>query len=74
MWQRFEKESPKIRDRLETEFRAALGERRAKLCRSRYAIQDVLASLTSTGTKKETGKSDDTKSDDTKSDDNTAHP
>ncbi len=31
IWQRFQKESPEIRDTLETEFRAALGDRRAKM-------------------------------------------
>jgi len=33
VWTRFEKESPEIRDRLETEFRAALGYRTARLRR-----------------------------------------
>ena len=33
VWQRFEKESPEIRERLETEFRAALGYRGARLRR-----------------------------------------
>jgi len=43
VWTRFEKESPEIRERLEIEFRAALGYRGAKIHRFRLDIRTRLS-------------------------------
>jgi hypothetical protein len=39
VWKRFERESPEIREVLEEEFRAALGERRARISRSWRSVK-----------------------------------
>ncbi len=45
VWRQFEKESPKIREELEEEFRAAIGERRAQIAHSWKVVQEFADKL-----------------------------